>query len=78
MTIDQLLLFKSDERFEVRGAGEQVHRQHFLDAIAVTFPFGEGAWDFVSAAENVEYTHGLAHRESPDDARFSALARRVQ
>ena len=78
MTIDQLLLFKSDERFEVRGAREQVHRQHFLDSVAVTFPFGEGAWDFVSAAENVEHTHGLAHRESPDDARFSALARRVQ
>ena len=26
----------------------------------------------------MEYTHGLAHRESPDDARFSTLARRVQ
>ena len=78
MTIDQLLLFECDKRFEVRGAREQVHRQHFLDAIAVTFPFGEGAWDFVSAAENVEHTHGLAHRESPDDARFSAFARRVQ
>ena len=78
MTIDQLLLFKSDERFEVRGAREQVHRQHFLDAIAVTFPFGEGAWDFVGAAENVEHTHRLAHRKSADDARFCSLARRVQ
>lgn len=78
MTIDQLLLFKSDERFEVRGAREQVHRQHFLDSVAVTFPFGEGAWDFVSAAENVEHTHRLAHRKSADDARFCSLARRVQ
>ena len=62
----------------MRRAGEQVHRQHFLDTVAVTFPFGEGCWDFVSAAENVEYTHGLAHRKSADDARFSTLARRVQ
>ena len=78
MTIDQLLLFKSDERFEVRCAREQIHWQHFLDAVAVAFPFGEGAWDFVSAAENVEHTHWLAHRKSTDDARFCSLARRVQ
>ena len=62
----------------MRRAGEQVHRQHFLDTVAVTFPFGESAWDFVGAAENVEHTHRLAHRESADDARFSSLARRVQ
>ena len=62
----------------MRRAGEQVHRQHFLDAVAVTFPFGEGCRDFVGAAENVEHTHRLAHRESADDARFGTLARRVQ
>lgn len=62
----------------MRRAGEQVHRQHFLDTVAVTFPFGESAWDFVGAAENVEHTHRLAHRESADDARFGTLARRVQ
>ena len=62
----------------MRRAGEQVHRQHFLDTVAVTFPFGESAWDFVGAAENVEHTHRLAHRESPDDARFGTLAWRIQ
>ena len=59
-------------------AREQVERQYFLDAVAVTFPFGEGCWDFVGAAENVEHTHRLSHGESADDARFSSLARRVQ
>ena len=62
----------------MRGAGEQIHRQHFLDAVAVTFPFGESCWDFVGATENVEHAHRLAHRKSADDARFSTLARRVQ
>ena len=62
----------------MRRAGEQVHRQHFLDTVAVTFPFGESCWNFVGATENVEYTHRLAHRKSADDARFSTLARRVQ
>ena len=62
----------------MRRAGEQVHRQHFLDAVAVTFPFGEGVRDFVGAAENVQYADRLTHGERTDDARFSALARRVQ
>lgn len=62
----------------MRRAGEQVHRQHFLDAVAVTFPFGESCWDFVGATENVEHAHWLAHRESSDDARFGSLARRVK
>ena len=59
-------------------AREQVHREHFLDAVAVTFPFGEGCRDFVGATENVEHAHWLSHCESADDARFGTLARRVQ
>ena len=62
----------------MRRAREKVERQHFLDSVAKTFPFGECIRDFVGAAENVQHAHGLAHRESPDDARFGSLARRVE
>jgi len=62
----------------VRGAGEQIHWQHFLDTVAIAFPFGEGAWDFVGATENMKHAHRLAHRERTDDAWFGSLARRVQ
>ena len=62
----------------MRRAREKVERQNFLDAVAKTFPFGEGIRNFIGAAENVKYADGLAHGERADDARFCALARRVQ
>ena len=62
----------------MRSAWEQVERQDFFDAVAKAFPFGESRRDFVGAAENVQHADGLAQSESPDDARFGSLARRVQ
>ena len=59
-------------------AREKVERQHFLDAVAKTFPFGEGCWDFVCAAENVQHAYRLSQCKRSDYARFSSLARRVQ
>lgn len=62
----------------MRGAGEQIERLHFLDAVAVTFPFLDGGGNFVGAAEHVAHTHGLAHGERVDDSGFAAFAGRVK
>ena len=66
--------FQRDDGFQVRGAGEQVERLHFLDAVAVAFPFLDGGGNFVGAAEHMAYAHGLAHGERVDDSGFAALA----
>ena len=62
----------------MRRAGEQVERQHFLDAVAETFPFGEGIRDFVGAAEYVQHAHGLSQSKRTNHAGFSPFARRVE
>ena len=62
----------------MRRAGEQVERQHFLDAVAETFPFGEGIRDFVGAAEYVQHAHGLSQSKRTNYAGFSPFARRVE
>ena len=73
-----LFPFQRDDGFQVRGAREQIERLHFLDAVAVAFPFLDGGGNFVGAAEHVAYAHGLAHGERVDDAGFAALAGRVK
>ena len=62
----------------MRGTGEQVERLHFLDAVAVAFPFLDGGGNLVGAAEHVAYAHGLAHGERVDDSGFATLAGRVE
>ncbi len=73
-----LLSFECDKRFEMRRAREKVERQNFLDAVAKTFPFCKCIRNFIGAAENVQHADGLAQSKRADDARFCALARRVQ
>lgn len=62
----------------MRGAREQIERLHFLDAVAVAFPFLDGGGNLVGAAEYVAYAHGLAHGERVDDSGFAAFAGRVK
>ena len=62
----------------MRGAGEQVERLYFLDAVAVAFPFLDRGGNLVGAAENVADAYGLAHGERVDDSGFTALAGRVE
>lgn len=78
MAIDTLFAFQHHDGFQVRGAGEQVERLYFLDAVAVAFPFLDRGGNLVGAAENVADAYGLAHGERVDDSGFAALAGRVE
>ncbi len=62
----------------MRRAREQVERQHFLDAVAETFPFGESGRNFVGTAENVQHADGLSQSKRANHAGFGSLAWRVQ